>query len=248
MYECIHPPRLYVIVVRGWQLYKYKRQTFTILGFNSSVGRAQGWKLWGRWFESILEHLNLNYKLFFKYLFFNLTHLYLTHSTHGSKNISVVIPQNLLYYSSLHLRFSTVFYSSQLVDIFAYELPLANSTSTSSSTSTPFSSNTIAVYNFHNLTFQERFFLFCVDSSPKFSSFRLNSVAELYPNASWLEREVSEFHGIVFNNKKDLRNLMLQYGDTSAPFQKSSPTIGVKEVFYDSVNDILIQSPISLQV
>lgn len=218
---------------------------FMFISFNSSVGRAQGWKLWGRWFESILEHLNFNYKLFFKYVFFNLTHLYLTHNIHGSKNISVVIPQNLLYYSSIHLRFSSIFYSSQLVDIFAYELPLSNSMLNSK----PILSNsTIVVYNFHNLTYQERFFLFCVDSSPQFSSFRLNSIAELYPNASWLEREVSEFHGIIFNNKKDLRNLMLQYGDTSAPFQKSSPTIGVKEVFYDSVNDILVQTPVSLQV
>lgn len=137
--------------------------------------------------------------------------------------------------------------------MFAYELPLSNSINSpinpsNVTNSLLYSNSTIVVYNFHNLTFQERFFLFCVDSSPRFSSFRLNSVAELYPNASWLEREVSEFHGIIFNNKKDLRNLMLQYGDTSAPFQKSSPTIGVKEVFYDSINDILVQNPVSIQV
>ena len=185
--------------------------------------------------------------MFFKYVYFNLTHLYLTHNIHGSKNITVVIPQNLLYFSCVHVRFSTIFYSSQLVDIFAYELPLSNSSSTENS-KLPSSSNTIVLYNFHNLTFQERFFFFCVDSSSHFSSFKLNSVSELYPNASWLEREVSEFHGIIFNNKKDLRNLMLQYGDTSAPFQKSSPTIGVKEVFYDSINDILVQNPVSIQV
>jgi hypothetical protein len=41
---------------------------------------------------------------------------------------------------------------------------------------------------------------------------------------------------------------MLQYGDTSTPFRKSSPSIGVKEVCYDSVNDILIQIPVSIQV
>jgi hypothetical protein len=40
---------------------------------------------------------------------------------------------------------------------------------------------------------------------------------------------------------------MLQYGDTSMPFKKSSPSIGVKEVFYDSVNDVLIQVPVSVQ-
>ena len=52
----------------------------------------------------------------------------------------------------------------------------------------------------------------------------------------------------IFNNKKDLRNLMLQYGDTSVPFQKSSPSIGLKELFYDSVNDVLVQVPVSIQV
>jgi NADH:ubiquinone oxidoreductase subunit C len=55
-------------------------------------------------------------------------------------------------------------------------------------------------------------------------------------------------HGIVFNGQKDLRNLMLQYGDTSTPFQKSFPSIGVKEVFYDANSDLIVQLPISLQV
>ena len=149
------------------------------------------------------------------------------------------------------MRFSTIFYSNQLVDIFSYELPVSNSVSpqiSNLSVSQPSTSNSIVVYNFHNLTFQERFFFFCSDSSKNNNSFKLNSIAELYPNASWLEREVSEFHGIIFNNKKDLRNLMLQYGDTSVPFQKSSPSIGLKELFYDSVNDVLVQVPVSIQV
>jgi hypothetical protein len=41
---------------------------------------------------------------------------------------------------------------------------------------------------------------------------------------------------------------MLQYGDTSAPFRKSYPSIGLKEVFYDSVNDQIIQHQITSQV
>jgi len=157
------------------------------------------------------------------------------------------------------MRFSSIFYSNQLVDIFAYELPLSSSNIESldfDKTSTMenlilngdlITSNTIVVYNFHNLTYQERFFFFCVELPTKFNGFTLNSVSELFPNANWLEREVSELHGVVFNNKKDLRNLMLQYGDTSMPFKKSSPSIGVKEVFYDSVNDVLIQVPVSIQ-
>jgi NADH:ubiquinone oxidoreductase subunit C len=54
-------------------------------------------------------------------------------------------------------------------------------------------------------------------------------------------------HGIFFNNKKDLRNLMLTYGDVSAPLRKSFPSIGVKELFYDTTTDLLINSRISIQ-
>ena len=59
---------------------------------------------------------------------------------------------------------------------------------------------------------------------------------------------MSELHGVAFTNKKDLRNLMLQYGDTTVPFQKSSPSIGFKEIYYDSISDVLIETPITLQV
>jgi NADH-quinone oxidoreductase subunit C len=84
------------------------------------------------------------------------------------------------------------------------------------------------------------------------STFGLNfdsifSIAELFPNANWLEREIAELHGVFFLGKKDLRNLLLQYGDTSAPMLKSYPSIGTREIFYDSVSDLLIQNPVSLQ-
>lgn len=64
----------------------------------------------------------------------------------------------------------------------------------------------------------------------------------------WLEREVAELHGTNFRGKKDVRNLMLPYGDASAPFRKSFPSIGRKEMFYDGVNDLILQLPISLQI
>ena len=149
-----------------------------------------------------------------------------------------------MYYTSLHFRFSSLYYLTQLVDIFSYELPTDNSINSLH----PRVSESCVVYNFHNLVFQDRFFLFCVDSfSSKYGNF-INSIAEVFPNSNWLEREVSELHGIAFTNKKDLRNLMLQYGDTTVPFQKSSPSIGYKELYYDSISDVLIETPITLQV
>lgn len=59
---------------------------------------------------------------------------------------------------------------------------------------------------------------------------------------------MSELCGVTFLGKKDLRNLMLQYGDSSSPFQKSFPAIGLKEMFYSSVRDVIVQSPVTLQV
>jgi len=41
---------------------------------------------------------------------------------------------------------------------------------------------------------------------------------------------------------------MLQYGDTSIPFQKLFPSIGLKELYYDPVKDTLIQNPVTLQI
>lgn len=75
----------------------------------------------------------------------------------------------------------------------------------------------------------------------------INSITELFLNANWLEREASELHGIFFSGKKDVRNLMLPYGDTSAPMKKSFPSVGLREIFYDSITDTLIQNPVSIQ-
>ena len=74
------------------------------------------------------------------------------------------------------------------------------------------------------------------------------SITELFPAANWLEREVAELHGVIFTGKQDLRNLLLQYGDSTAPFQKSFPTIGVQEMYYDPIKDTLIQNPVTVQL
>jgi NADH:ubiquinone oxidoreductase subunit C len=154
-----------------------------------------------------------------------------------------MLPDYALYYTVLHLKLASAARSSQLIEIFAYENP--TSPLSNDSYSTP--SNPIVVYQFHNLFSQERLFLFTTSlkstlwASPK-------SISELFSTASWLEREVGEMHGICFEGKKDLRNLMLQYGDASAPFRKSYPSIGVKEVVFDSVTDTLVQVPVSIQI
>jgi NADH:ubiquinone oxidoreductase subunit C len=114
--------------------------------------------------------------------------------------------------------------------------------------------STIIVYNFHSFHSQNRFFFFTqtLPTDTKSKLLKINdssdSIAELFPAANWLEREISELHGLNFSGKKDLRNLMLQYGDTSSPFQKLFPSIGIKELFYDPLKDTLIQKNVSVQL
>ena len=40
---------------------------------------------------------------------------------------------------------------------------------------------------------------------------------------------------------------MLQYGDTSNPLKKNMSSIGIKEMYYDSITDLIIQTPVSVQ-
>ena len=110
-------------------------------------------------------------------------------------------------------------------------------------------SSTVVVYNFHNIFSQERLFIFSPNlSTTKSLNSDLKSISGLFANANWLERETSEMSGIVFAGKQDLRNLMLSYGDSSAPLRKSAPSTGFREIFFDINNDTLIQTPITLQI
>lgn len=95
------------------------------------------------------------------------------------------------------MRFGTLFFTNQLVDLFAYELPTAvlnftndifannkNDSKNNLNTLLKKNSNSIVVYNFHNLTFQERFFVFATDLVSNYTNFTINSISELFPNAS----------------------------------------------------------------
>ena len=173
----------------------------------------------------------------------NIPYLVLKNNSFRSKTTALLIPDTVLYYVALHLKFASSERSTQLTELFAYENPL----SIESATPLLNSSNPLVVYQFHNLLSQDKLFLF-VTSSRESSLTTPKSLGELFFSSTWLEREVGEMHGICFEGKKDLRNLMLQYGDSSAPFRKSYPSIGLKETFYDSVTDVLAQVPVSIQV
>lgn len=197
--------------------------------------------------------MKTNYKLYFKCLLHNLNFSFINNEILGNNVNSLVINNSTLYYICLHFRFSSLFYSMQLVDIFSYELPVANKENSNSQRN---ESNMI-LYNFHLLNTNSKFFVFVKTNSKSYSSdtiikgntfSSIFSIAELFFAANWLEREVSELNGIFFSGKKDIRNLMLQYGDSSSPFQKSFPTIGLKEMYYNPIKDTIIQNPVTVQI
>ena len=167
--------------------------------------------------------------------------------------MNIYITENNFYYLILHLKLSSLFYSTQLIEIFAYEIPTNKNVIAGNKKNIPHQNNFVLVYNFHSIISQQRFFIFFKNSySKNIKKNKINwnsliSISELFLNANWLEREAGELHGVFFSGKKDIRNLMLQYGDTSAPMKKSYPSIGTKEIFYDSVTDNLIQNPVSVQ-
>ena len=203
----------------------------------------------------------LNFKLFFKYIFFKINYSFVNNLAQRSKNTNICINNNSLFFSCTHLKMSSSLYSTQLCDMLAYEILSPSSTRSSSSENESFkynnlnkSQSTVVVYNFHSLHSQNRFFIFTQSISNTVKSKFLDkndssdSIAELFPAANWLEREIAELHGVSFFGKKDLRNLMLQYGDSTAPFQKFFPSIGIKELFYSPIKDTLVQNHLSLQL
>jgi NADH:ubiquinone oxidoreductase subunit C len=171
-------------------------------------------------------------------------------SIHNDKsNLIIFIDSANIYYTAMHLKLSSLFYKTQLIDLFVYETLLLNNKKINifnNSEKIPSTQHSIIVYNFHNITNQFRFFLFS-------NLFNLNknnnifSISEIFTNANWLEREVSEMHGVFFYGKKDIRNLLLPYGDTSSPMLRSYPSVGTRELFYDSITDTIVQSPVTLQ-
>ena len=158
-----------------------------------------------------------------------------------------------LSYVATHTRASTTYHACQLVDMLAYELPnqVARSLRNVVGSLTNIYNQTLVVYNFHSIMFQFRLFIFAQNFKHTLLNAAsvvyevIDSISDLFQSANWLERELSELHGVLFNNKKDTRNLMLQYGDSTTPMCKSQPSVGLIEMVYLLVLDTLAQLRLS---
>ena len=72
------------------------------------------------------------------------------------------------------------------------------------------------------------------------------SVTGLWPNAGWLEREVFDLFGVLFDGNTDLRRILTDYGFEGHPFRKDFPLTGYAEVRYSEEEKRVIYEPVEL--
>ena len=72
------------------------------------------------------------------------------------------------------------------------------------------------------------------------------SVHDIFPSASWFERECWDMYGIFFSGHPDLRRLLTDYGFDGHPFRKDFPLTGYVEVRYDDEERRVVYEPVKL--
>ncbi len=68
----------------------------------------------------------------------------------------------------------------------------------------------------------------------------------LWPNAGWLEREVFDMFGVVFDGNTDLRRILTDYGFEGHPFRKDFPLTGYTELRYSEDEKRVVYEPVKL--
>lgn len=68
----------------------------------------------------------------------------------------------------------------------------------------------------------------------------------LWPNAGWLEREVFDMYGVIFDGNTDLRRILTDYGFEGHPFRKDFPLTGYQELRYSAAERRVVYEPVEL--
>lgn len=72
------------------------------------------------------------------------------------------------------------------------------------------------------------------------------SVHQVWPVATWFEREAWDLFGISFSGQPDLRRILTDYGFSGHPLRKDFPLTGYVEVRYDDERKQVVNEPVSL--
>ncbi|MBY6013800.1 NADH-quinone oxidoreductase subunit C [Qipengyuania gaetbuli] len=72
------------------------------------------------------------------------------------------------------------------------------------------------------------------------------TVTTVWPNAGWLEREVFDMFGVLFDGNTDLRRILTDYGFEGHPFRKDFPLTGYVELRYSEDEKRVVYEPVKL--
>lgn len=72
------------------------------------------------------------------------------------------------------------------------------------------------------------------------------SVTGLWPVAGWLEREVYDMYGVLFEGNTDLRRILTDYGFQGHPQRKDFPLTGYVELRYSEEHKRVVYEPVKL--
>lgn len=72
------------------------------------------------------------------------------------------------------------------------------------------------------------------------------SVTAIWPVAGWLEREVFDMYGVLFEGNTDLRRILTDYGFTGHPQRKDFPLTGYVELRYSEEHKRVMYEPVKL--
>jgi NADH-quinone oxidoreductase subunit C len=98
------------------------------------------------------------------------------------------------------------------------------------------------VYNLLSVTLNQRIRVIVTTDAAS----PVPSISQIWPCATWWEREAWDLFGIVFSGQPDMRRILTDYGFDGHPLRKDFPLTGYVEVRYDEDRKEVVYEPVKL--